>query len=133
MQAVELPLFGIDESLKSSRIITQPEPEPKITQEQILSSTVEILEKTTVNPPESKLDSVDKSLKSMFPEQEYEEKSLQEARKILGTIADEYSTEGLKNALTEIQFLASTWLDDFERETFNGLTLNELLHEKGSG
>ena len=75
--------------------------------------------------------SIKKSLDQLFPEQEYEEKNLQKAKEILGAVAQELSPEELKVAVTEIQFLVETWLDDFERGIFNGLTLKELLHEKG--
>ncbi len=46
-------------------------------------------------------------------------------------IAQEVSPEQLKNIITEVQFLTESWLDEFERQIFKGLTLQELLHEKG--
>jgi len=80
---------------------------------------------------QNKSKSIKKSLDQLFPEQEYEEKNLQKVKEVLGTVAHEMSLEELKVAVTEVQFLVETWLDDFERGIFNGLTLKELLHEKG--
>ena len=71
------------------------------------------------------------SLDELFPEQEYEEKAVKRAKEILGLLSDEFTAEQLKDVVAEVQFLVSTWLDDFEKNIFDGLTLQELLHEKG--
>lgn len=71
------------------------------------------------------------SLDALFPEQQYDDKDIQKVKEILGPLADKFSTPELRDIVAETQFLISSWLDDFEREIFNGLTLNELLHEKG--
>lgn len=76
--------------------------------------------------------SVKKSLDEMFPEQTYEEKEIKRAKAALGSLVDELTPEQLKGKVQELQYLANSWLDDFEREIFNGLTLQELLHEKGN-
>lgn len=55
---------------------------------------------------------------------------LKKTKKILGELALELSDEELKTIVTEIQFLADTWLDEFERGIFAGKTLNELLTEE---
>ena len=52
---------------------------------------------------------------------------LEKAREILGELAAELSDEELKTIVTEVQFLADSWLDEFERGIFAGKTLNELL------
>ncbi len=64
------------------------------------------------------LDSIDRSEK------------LQKAREILGELANEYSDDELWKIVTEIQFLTDCWLDEFEREIFDGKTLTELLTEE---
>ena len=74
--------------------------------------------------------SLRKSLDELFPEQKHEDRSIQEAKRILGRRADKFTQEQLKDTITEIKYLVSTWLDDFERELFEGQTLKELLHEK---
>jgi hypothetical protein len=64
-----------------------------------------------------------------LPEQGYE-KEIDEARKILGKKATKFTREQLKDTVIEIKYLVSTWLDEVERELFDGQTLNELLHDK---
>lgn len=99
-------------------------PNPRLVEEKL----VEIL--NTVPQP-SNTQSIRKPLDELFPEQKYEEKDIQKAKEILGALANEFSTGQLKDIITEIRYLAECWLDDFEREMFSGLTLKELLHEKG--
>jgi len=79
----------------------------------------------------SESSSFKESLDNLFPEQKYQENDIQEARKILRDTAVEFSEDQLKESINEAKFLVETWLDDFEREIFEGLTLQELLHEKG--
>ncbi len=38
--------------------------------------------------------------------------------------------EVLHDAVVEIKFLATSWLDDFEKEMFEGKTLDELLNQR---
>ena len=72
-----------------------------------------------------------KTIQEMFPEQEFEDKSIQKAKIILGDLAQEFSKEDLRDLVAQIEYLAESWLDDFEREVFSGKTLNELLHDRG--
>jgi hypothetical protein len=37
------------------------------------------------------------------------------------------SSEDQKDIISEMKFLAKTWLDDFEKNAFNGKTINEIL------
>lgn len=76
--------------------------------------------------------SIRQSLDQLFPEQQSEEKDLKKAREILGKQVKKLSDQELKVIVAETQFLVESWLDDFERGKFNGLTLRELLHEKGN-
>ena len=71
------------------------------------------------------------ALDKIFPEQLYEDKDTKIIRALLGESSSTYSTEDLNNIISEMQFLITTWLDEYERSLFDGLTLNELLHEKG--
>lgn len=107
-----------------------------ITEEQIIEPTLEILKEVTSRPDhESQTQGISQSLNQsldvMFPEQQYDEKNLQKAKEILGKLADEFSDIQLKGMVAEVQLLAESWLDDFERKIFKDLTLKELLHEKG--
>ncbi len=63
--------------------------------------------------------------------QPVEEKRILEARKILGALAENLSSEAIQDVLSETKFLTDSWLDDFERLIFEGKTLLEILHEKG--
>lgn len=106
-----------------------------ITEAQIIQPLNEVLSEITPRPPNTSkpTSTLKESLDNLFPEQKYEEKRLQRAKDILGDIAHDLTPSELKNALTEIEFLANTWIDEFERFIFDGKTLNELLHEKGGG
>ncbi len=75
--------------------------------------------------------SLTQSLEELFPEQQHQEKNIQTAKKVLGSLADSFTSEQLKDMTTEMLYLTDSWLDDFEREIFDGITLKELLHEKG--
>lgn len=57
------------------------------------------------------------------------DEEVQEAKRALGQLASNLPEEDLKNTVTEIHFLAESWLDEFERNAFNGKTLNEVLEE----
>ena len=70
--------------------------------------------------------SVDEATQSAFISDE----EIQEAKRVLGHLTSNLPEEDLKNAVTEIHFLAESWLDEFERKAFNGKTLNELLSEE---
>ncbi|TSC90391.1 MAG: hypothetical protein G01um10145_63 [Microgenomates group bacterium Gr01-1014_5] len=106
-----------------------------IREERIVTPLVEVLD--TVNPltPPKNTVSISptlrQSLDELFPEQQYDEKDIQKAKETLGKIADEFTEIELKGVIAEVQFLAESWLDDFERTIFKGMTLKELLHEKG--
>jgi len=56
-----------------------------------------------------------------------DEHDIEEARKILGSIAEDFSDEELKNECVKIHYLTETWLDDYERSIFGGKTLRGLL------
>lgn len=107
-----------------------------IREEQIIKPLVEVLNTVTPTPsPKFSVESISptirQSLDELFPEQKYEEKEIQKAREILGDVAKDYTNEQLKDVIAEVKYLCESWLDDFEREIFNGVTLQELLHEKG--
>lgn len=55
---------------------------------------------------------------------------LRQAREILKESAVGLSDEELEVIVVRVQSLAVSWLDDFERKTFDGKTLAELLSER---
>lgn len=63
--------------------------------------------------------------------QPVEEKRVAEARKILGALAEDLSSEAIQEVISETKFLTGSWLDDFERQIFEGKTVLEILHQKG--
>ena len=62
---------------------------------------------------------------------EQEDKQLQQVRKILGEIGKDLTTQELQTITTEFQFLVNSWLDSYEKLIFKGLTLQQLLNERG--
>lgn len=114
-----------------------PKPELMLSEEKYIHPLNEILNEVTSKPPEGDLPHIttsktlSQSLNELFPEQQYEDKAVQRAKDILGDLVDNFTQQELKELVAQVQYLAESWLDDFEREVFNGLTLKELLHEKG--
>lgn len=133
---IELPLFNFEPNQKQIQLVSTS-PKKTTVEEKLMPPLVKILEET--NPAtksqqsykENKNQFLKRSLDSLFPEQQYKDKDIQKANEILGKTSEVIGEDCMKDVLTEIQFLASTWLDNFERELFDGLTLQELLHEKG--
>lgn len=111
------------------------EPNHVITEQNVLHPVATVLEEVTSQPikanPLAISPTTATSIQDLFPEQVYDEKSVQKAKEILGDLAKEFSPQELKDTVVQMQFLIETWLDDFEREIFDGLSLRELLHEKG--
>lgn len=66
-------------------------------------------------------------INELFNIKDQQEKSIQEARQILGDSAKELTDSQVYDMLNEIQFLVESWLEEFERNTFEGKTLDELL------
>jgi len=64
----------------------------------------------------------------IFPESP-EENKIQKARAVLGEITKDVPDEELAVYITQFQYLLDSWLDEYEKQTFNNLTLQELLRE----
>jgi len=67
-------------------------------------------------------------LRSIFPTPE-EETRLQKARRVMGEAVASLPDEELETYLTEFNFLLDSWLDQYEKQLFDGKTLNQLLRE----
>lgn len=52
--------------------------------------------------------------------------TLEEARNILGTVAYNWNDNQLSVYLAQVNYLTTGFLDNFERQKFNGKTLAEL-------
>lgn len=109
------------------------EPAEQLSKSLAVTPIAEVLNHVVPAPysPTKSHQTIKSSLDEMFPEQDRLSKQVNQARSILGDIAKEFSVSELEDIVSEIQFLADSWLDNYEREIFDGLTLNELLHEKG--
>jgi predicted ATPase len=55
------------------------------------------------------------------------DKDIVESREILGDVATDWSDDQLKDEIVKIQCLTDSWLDEFERKTFDGKTLAEII------
>ncbi|MCL5746658.1 MAG: hypothetical protein M1277_00015 [Patescibacteria group bacterium] len=66
-------------------------------------------------------------LNELFNNQDAQEKTIREARDILGESVNELSNSQIFDLVNEVQFLVESWLEEFERNTFDGKTLDELI------
>lgn len=68
-------------------------------------------------------------LDSIFPSRQ-EETKIAKARRILEDVASDLSDEELEIYLIKFEFLLDTWIDNFEKDIFEGKTLNQLIREE---
>lgn len=66
-------------------------------------------------------------INQIFEGQDQQEKTIQEAREILGDSADNLTDEQVYDLANEVQFLVDSWLEEYERKVFDGKSLDELL------
>lgn len=108
MQTLELPLYTTaDPTLKKVPEFPKEAPKP-------------------VSIPTSHK-SLEDAIKSVIPDQAEENKVLR-MRKHLGKTAESLSDAQVETIMTEFQFLIDTWLDEYEKDVFNGRTLKEVLN-----
>ncbi|HOX40918.1 MAG TPA: hypothetical protein PK263_01860 [bacterium] len=72
---------------------------------------------------------LESSFDSLFGNNQ-EENKIQKARAILGETVNDVPDDELATYLTQFQYLLDEWLDGFEKQVFNGLTLQQLLQER---
>jgi hypothetical protein len=65
----------------------------------------------------------------IFPESP-EENEIQKARAILGELVKDIPDEEMAIYITQFRYLLDSWLDQYEKEIFNNLTLRQLLQER---
>ncbi len=109
MQATELPLFQTQQSKAS-----------------VNNSSNEFTSQTLPTNPFSVLDSSFNRIFTKNPE----EKMVLKMRRMLGETANKLTDEKVECLATEFQFLINAWLDEYERDVFEGMTLKEVLNEK---
>ena len=72
------------------------------------------------------LASIDTALRRIFTNPQ-EETLLVKSRRIMAECTADLSDEELEVYITELQHLIDYWLDSFERQQFNGQTLQQML------
>lgn len=139
METATLPLFEFSNPQPTAKSpIADNDPERLVTENKLIVPLTQVLDHITPSiehQPKQSLETSQtfkQSLDDLFPEQKYEDKDIQKAKEILGSLVNEFTPEQLSGTIIEIQYLAQSWLDDLEREIFKGLTLKEVLHEKGA-
>lgn len=90
--------------------------------------TLAMVNQIGMTSPDSPLTPIDDALRAIFitPTQET---LLQKTRHIMGDTVSDLSDEELEVYVTEFQHLIDYWLDTFERQVFDGLTLQQVLQE----
>ena len=73
-----------------------------------------------------KIDTYDQ-INQHFQQQNEGQKTIQEAREILGNEAEGLTDSQVKDLVNEIQYLVYTWIEEYEQKVFDGKTLKELL------
>lgn len=109
MQSTELPLLQTQQSKTN-----------------VNNSSNEFTSQTLPTNPFSVLDSSFNRIFTHNPE----EKMVLKMRRMLGDTATTLSDEKVECLATEFQFLINAWLDEYERDVFEGMTLKEVLNEK---
>lgn len=66
-------------------------------------------------------------LNQFFDDQNQQQRAVEEARDILGESATSLTDEELYDLTNEMQYLVDTWIEEFERDVFDGKTLKDLL------
>ena len=69
------------------------------------------------------------ALRHFLPDSK-EDTQIQKARRIMGEDVKKLTDEELETYLTEFNYLIKGWIDSYEKEIFNGITLQQLLREE---
>lgn len=57
-----------------------------------------------------------------------EDSNILKARRLLGAHSSGLTNDQVKTIITELQFLADTWLDEFEKTTFQGMSVTQVVN-----
>ena len=66
-------------------------------------------------------------LNQFFDEKNQQQRSILEAREILGNSAGNLSDDEVFDLVNEVQYLVDSWIEEYEETVFDGNTLNVLL------
>ncbi len=78
--------------------------------------------KQPINP----YSSVEAAINNIFPQQQDETK-VSRLKKILGKSGEQLSDDQIQTLATDFEFLIESWLDSFEKQIFQGMTLEDML------
>lgn len=93
----------------------------------------EFLQSEPNSKPESNpYKNLEQALSTIFPDNQ-EETKVVKARRILGDTAKDYSDEKIAHLVTDFEYLVECWLDVFEKNVFDGKTLQELTVSSNHG
>ena len=109
MISQELTLFEIPETKLQTKSTTSTVKRPELSHKQYAS--------------------LDNALSAIFPSTE-QNNIIIKTRRHLGEVGKKMSDAEIKNLASEFQFLIDSWLDMFEKETFQGKTLKEIMGGK---
>ena len=95
-----------------------------MTRQQVFLGTERVSSAASNSP----LAPIDDALRAIFttPTQET---LLQRTRRIMGDAVTDLSDDELEVYITEFQHLIDYWLDTFEQQIFDGMTLRQILRE----
>ncbi len=99
-----------------------------LNQELTLFEIPEVKPKKRIDISSSQFTVLDTTLSSIFPTQE--ESQLQKIKNNLGDVSQELTDDQIDDLSTKFQYLIENWLNEFERMTFQGKTLHEVLGGK---
>jgi hypothetical protein len=91
------------------------------------SSVLTLQESPKISPSLSNQIGAYDQLNQFFVDQNQEQRSILEAREILGNEAKDLTDDQVFGLLNEIQYLVDSWLEEYETTVFDGKTLDELL------
>jgi hypothetical protein len=91
------------------------------------SSVLTLQESPKISPSLSNQIGAYDQLNQFFVDQNQEQRSILEAREILGNEAKDLTDDDVFGLLNEIQYLVDSWLEEYETTVFDGKTLDELL------
>lgn len=115
--------------------LIQDKQQSLVTEDQIITPLRDVLASIaprTNNKPSSfqtTTQTFQESLNELFPEQEYREKRVKQALKILGDLTNKLTIDEIQTIVVETEYLCESLLDTYERQIFKGKTLKELLNE----
>lgn len=108
---------------------------------QILPLSSEMLptsKRATTNPTDTpqlnthgqSFDVLNNALSKLFPENNVEEREIIKMKELLGAKGKGLTTDQIQDLMIKIKYLVNSWIDDFEKEIYDGMTLNQLLASK---